>query len=130
MVCQFWRFFRHPVYDSKEQLPIYLFVVVAGSIFNYSAQMVKEEKLDAYAAVGRNIAHELRTPLSRLAVALESHLDEQALRQRVARELVQMRTLVNDSLTLGVHVAESGCSRGGRMSRWFVCEVVFVTAAF
>ncbi|MEE4250775.1 MAG: HAMP domain-containing sensor histidine kinase [Alcanivoracaceae bacterium] len=45
------------------QLPIYLFVVVAGSVFNYTAQMVKDEKLDAYASVGRNIAHELRTPL-------------------------------------------------------------------
>jgi two-component system, CAI-1 autoinducer sensor kinase/phosphatase CqsS len=45
------------------QLPIYLFVVIAGSVFNYTAQMVKDEKLDAYASVGRNIAHELRTPL-------------------------------------------------------------------
>lgn len=46
-----------------EQLPIYSFVILAGSVFNYTAQMVKEEKLDAYSSVGRNIAHELRTPL-------------------------------------------------------------------
>ncbi|WP_035203067.1 ATP-binding protein [Isoalcanivorax pacificus] len=47
-----------------QQLPIYAFVVIAGSIFNYTANMVKEEKLNAHAAIGRNIAHELRTPLS------------------------------------------------------------------
>lgn len=46
-----------------EQLPIYSFVILAGSVFNYTAQMVKEEKLEAYSSVGRNIAHELRTPL-------------------------------------------------------------------
>ncbi|MBZ2190166.1 HAMP domain-containing histidine kinase [Alcanivorax sp. JB21] len=46
-----------------QQLPIYAFVVIGGSIFNYNAQLVKEEKLNAHAAVGRNIAHELRTPL-------------------------------------------------------------------
>lgn len=46
-----------------EQLPIYAFVVIGGSIFNYNTQLVKEEKLNAHAAVGRNIAHELRTPL-------------------------------------------------------------------
>lgn len=46
-----------------QQLPIYAFVVIGGSIFNYTAQLVKEEKLNAHAAIGRNIAHELRTPL-------------------------------------------------------------------
>jgi len=61
------------------QLPIYLFVVIAGSIFNYTAQMVKEEKLDAYAAVGRNIAHELRTPLLGMkgaAAAINNYLPD------------------------------------------------------
>lgn len=58
-----------------EQLPIYCFVIFAGSIFNYTSHMVKEEKLDAYSAVGRNIAHELRTPLLgiRAAMAAISH---------------------------------------------------------
>ena len=53
-----------------EQLPIYGFVVFAGSVFNYTAQMVKEEKMSAYAAVGRNIAHELRTPLLGIRAAM------------------------------------------------------------
>lgn len=58
-----------------EQLPIYAFVVLAGSVFNYTSEMVKEEKLDAYSSVGRNIAHELRTPLLgiRAAIAAVSH---------------------------------------------------------
>lgn len=46
-----------------QQLPIYLFTLVAGSIFNYKAELVKQEKLNAMAAVGSTIAHELRTPL-------------------------------------------------------------------
>lgn len=45
------------------QLPIYLFTLVAGSVFNYKAELVKQEKLQAMAAVGSTIAHELRTPL-------------------------------------------------------------------
>lgn len=59
------------------QLPIYIFVLVAGNIFNYTANMVKEEKLNAYATMGRNIAHELRTPLLGIkgaASALQSYL--------------------------------------------------------
>lgn len=47
-----------------QQLPIYIFVVVAGGTFNHSSNMLKEERLNAHAAVGRNIAHELRTPLA------------------------------------------------------------------
>ena len=72
-----------------EQLPIYAFVLIAGSIFNYTAQMVKEEKLDAYAAVGRNIAHELRTPLLGMrsaTTALRHHLPELIASYRRARE--------------------------------------------
>lgn len=59
------------------QLPIYLFVLIAGNIFNYTANMVKEEKMKAYAAMGRTIAHELRTPLLGIksaASALDTYL--------------------------------------------------------
>lgn len=58
-----------------EQIPIYAFLVVGGGLFNYTARLVKEEKLNAYATMGRNIAHELRTPLLgiRSAVAAVSH---------------------------------------------------------
>lgn len=45
------------------QLPIYLFLVVAGSIFNYKSIRLKQEKLKVLATVGTDIAHELRTPL-------------------------------------------------------------------
>lgn len=46
-----------------EQLPIYLFVILGGSIFNYKADLLSRERLDAMLSVSRNIAHELRTPL-------------------------------------------------------------------
>jgi len=72
----------------------------------------------------------LRTPLSRLAVALESQMDEQALRQRVARELIQMRTLVNDTLALGWQDTESDDTGQESISLWALWDVVSDNAAF
>ena len=49
--------------DYLAQLPIYLFVLITGSIVSYKATLVSQERLDAMLSVSRNIAHELRTPL-------------------------------------------------------------------
>lgn len=46
-----------------EQLPIYLFALIAGNAFNYKREQLKQEKLRGMVAVSHNIAHELRTPL-------------------------------------------------------------------
>lgn len=46
-----------------QQLPVYLFVVLAGSFFNYKSSRVRQEKLKILASVGAELAHELRTPL-------------------------------------------------------------------
>lgn len=93
-----------------EQLPIYSFVLIAGSIFNYTAQMVKEERLDAYAAVGRNIAHELRTPLLGMRGATSALLQYLPLltdTYRQAREaglpVRSIRTSRLDKLTEAAH---------------------------
>lgn len=87
------------------QLPIYLFVIIAGGIFNYTSQMVKDEKLDAYASVGRNIAHELRTPLLGMkgaATAIRQYLPELIHAYRLARgaslPVRQLRTTRLDQL--------------------------------
>ncbi len=48
----------------------------------------------------RDLSHELRTPLARLRVAGESEQDVEALRQRLAREVLQMEKLVGDALEL------------------------------
>jgi len=48
---------------TLESLPIYLFAIILGSITNYSAEMVRIERLRAMLAAASNIAHELRTPL-------------------------------------------------------------------
>jgi two-component system CAI-1 autoinducer sensor kinase/phosphatase CqsS len=45
------------------QLPVYLFLLIAGSIFNYKSVRLKQEKLKVLASVGAEISHELRTPL-------------------------------------------------------------------
>ncbi len=46
-----------------EQAPVYLFVLVAGSIFNLKSGLIQKERMDAMLAISRTIAHELRTPL-------------------------------------------------------------------
>ncbi|EJO91385.1 integral membrane sensor signal transduction histidine kinase [Ectopseudomonas mendocina DLHK] len=48
----------------------------------------------------RDLSHELRTPLARLRVAGESEQDVEALRERLAREVLQMEKLVGDALEL------------------------------
>ena len=44
-------------------LPVYLFILIGGSIYNHHRETVQQEMLRAVSAVGSNIAHELRTPL-------------------------------------------------------------------
>ncbi len=44
-------------------MPLYLFTVVAASIFSYRTIQLRERMLEGMAAAGANIAHELRTPL-------------------------------------------------------------------
>ncbi|SDG92154.1 two-component system, OmpR family, sensor histidine kinase PfeS [Pseudomonas flavescens] len=48
----------------------------------------------------RDLSHELRTPLSRLRVAGENERDDNALRQRLEREVGWMEKLVGDTLEL------------------------------
>lgn len=44
-------------------MPVYLFILIGGSIYNHHRDTVQQEMLRAVSAVGSNIAHELRTPL-------------------------------------------------------------------
>ena len=58
-------------------MPVYLFIIAAGSIFNRNREIVDQEKLAAVAAVGSTIAHELRTPcmgIKALAEGIQSYL--------------------------------------------------------
>jgi len=45
-----------------ELLPVYLFIVAAGTLFNRNREVIEHAKLSAMASVGTTIAHELRTP--------------------------------------------------------------------
>lgn len=49
-------------------LPVYLTALVVGSIANRNLEVVKAEQLRAAAAIGTNIAHELRTPLASIRI--------------------------------------------------------------
>ncbi len=52
-------------------LPTYATVIVAGKIFLYRTSTIQKEKLEAMKSVGATVAHELRTPLSALAMGLD-----------------------------------------------------------
>lgn len=52
-----------------ETLPIFLFALIAGTIFNYKAEMLRQERRRAALAFGSNIADEIRSPLSGIKTA-------------------------------------------------------------
>lgn len=51
-----------PVIDWQ-YIMIYLFTIIAGSVFNYKTALLQNEKLQGMSAASGSIAHELRTPL-------------------------------------------------------------------
>lgn len=63
--CAYYLTTNDPHIDifTLEQIPIYLFAIVVGITANYSAEMLRQERLRAMLAAASNIAHELRTPL-------------------------------------------------------------------
>ncbi len=77
-----------------------------------------------------DMSHELRTPLSRLTVALESPMDEGALRERLAIELVRMRDLVDDTLALGWQDTPMDGSRLEALSVSALWDLVVENASF
>lgn len=52
-----------------ETLPIFLFALIAGTIFNYKTEMLRQERRRAALAFGSNIADEIRSPLSGIKTA-------------------------------------------------------------
>ncbi len=47
----------------QEQLPVFIFALVAGTIFSYRRESFKRERLDAMLSVGASVARELRSPM-------------------------------------------------------------------
>lgn len=50
--------------DLYPQIPIYLFLLIAGTVLNHKKNLIAREKQVAMVAIGGNIAHELRTPIA------------------------------------------------------------------
>ncbi|MDO9189522.1 MAG: HAMP domain-containing sensor histidine kinase, partial [Sulfurimicrobium sp.] len=74
---------------SLEHVPVYLFVIAIGAVANYSAEVVKRERLRAMMAAASTVAHELRTPLLSIkagAAGLKQHLPPLLQAYRMARE--------------------------------------------
>ena len=67
------------------QIPIYLFLVIFGSAFNYESSRTRQEKLKMLAAVGAEVTHELRTPL--LSIEYNSKKVKQSLVVKDQRDL-------------------------------------------
>lgn len=58
-------------------MPIYLFILAAGTVFNANRELIDQEKLRAISDVTNNMAHELRTPflgIKALAQGIGLHL--------------------------------------------------------
>lgn len=70
-----------------------------GRAFDHMARRLRDH-VSFQRQMLRDLSHELRTPLSRLRVAVEGSSSEEALRQRLEREVEVMRRLVDDTLTL------------------------------
>ncbi len=79
----------HLAAPSLEHLPIYLFIVTIGAVANYSAEIVKREKLRAMMTTASTVAHELRTPLLSIkagATGLKQHLPVLLEAYRLAKQ--------------------------------------------
>lgn len=92
-------------------MPIYLFILAAGTVFNANRELIDQEKLRAISNVTSNIAHELRTPflgIKALAqgialylpglirayeLAIENHLPIEPIRRR---QLDRLRTSLRE----------------------------------
>ncbi|MDH2916213.1 MAG: HAMP domain-containing sensor histidine kinase [Gallionella sp.] len=89
--CAYYLTTDNPHVDifTLEQIPIYLFAVVVGITANYSAEMLRQERLRAMLATASNIAHELRTPLLGIksgAAGLRQYLPSLMEGYRLAKE--------------------------------------------
>jgi len=93
-----------------EALPIFLFALIAGSIFNYKAEMLRQERRRAALAFGSNIADEIRSPLSGIktaAAGLRQALPVLLKSYQEAREHVPAgQTLDNRALVGLEHVVD------------------------
>ncbi|WP_411392653.1 histidine kinase sensor domain-containing protein [Pseudomonas sp. MPB23] len=67
--------------------------------YEHMAERLRQS-LDQQRQLLRTLSHEIRTPLARLKIASESGLPPDQLEQRLAREVEDMRRLVDDSLNL------------------------------
>lgn len=75
--------------EHIEMLLVIVFVIVAGSTFNYKTAMIQQQRLAGMAAVAGMIAHELRTPLLGIksgAQVLDRYAPEVMAGYKIARE--------------------------------------------
>lgn len=86
--------------------PIYVFVLSAGTIFNYAEALARaDDRIQSARAVGGTIAHEMRTPL------LGVRLDAESVRERMAQLLLELpldaaTQAEADALLLAMHRIE------------------------
>ncbi|MGB8338370.1 MAG: HAMP domain-containing sensor histidine kinase [Burkholderiales bacterium] len=67
--------FQPQVY--AENMPIFLFAIIGGTLLNFTGEMIKQERLSGMLATANDVAHELRTPLlgiKSVALGLNKHL--------------------------------------------------------
>lgn len=61
----------HLPVDYVARLPTFILVVIGGSLFKFSERQLQDAKLRVATALAGSIAHEMRTPLSRIQYSLD-----------------------------------------------------------
>jgi two-component system CAI-1 autoinducer sensor kinase/phosphatase CqsS len=54
-----------------EQIPIYAFAVIVGSIVRHKSELIRQERVRVISSMGQSIAHELRTPLQGINTGIQ-----------------------------------------------------------
>ena len=85
--------------EHLEMLLVILFVIVAGSTFNYKTAMIQQQRLEGIAAAAGMIAHELRTPLLGIksgAQVLARYAPEVMAGYQVARDQKLVNSMIRN----------------------------------
>jgi two-component system CAI-1 autoinducer sensor kinase/phosphatase CqsS len=72
-----------------EYFPIFIFMITAGMVFNYKAELIRQERMKAVSEATSSISGELRVPLQIIrtgAIGLRKYLPELVRGYRLARQ--------------------------------------------
>lgn len=116
----------------SEGVPVYIFAALSGIVFSYTGATAKESRLKDYEAVGRNIAHELRTPLvslKALSSGMTQYLPELIMSYSSARKEGAPRPRISESKLRSIQAAPSILNEEIRQAHLIIDMLLVSTGA-